>query len=261
MVPNICHIYGPFFLNNYGLCIFIGILLFTFFAQRNWLRRRFISKDDFIMLISWGTLVGIAGGRALFVITHLRIMHSLWDVISIWEGGLSLLGSVIGISLFIPLFLRSKNIPILPILDLAGIYAPLLIGFSRFGCFFAGCCYGRATDLPWAITYTHPDSMAPLHCALHPTQVYSALTLISIFFILRFICQPWLTKPGQLFGLFLIAIGTERALMEFVRNDLEYLYGYITIPQSIGFMIIIIGIIFFVYSTRSKAKRYNYESI
>src|SRR3990167_99335 len=261
MIPNICHIYGPFYLNNYGLCIFIGILLFTFFAQRNWLRRHFISRDDFIILISWGTLVGIIGGRILFILTNLRMMHSFWDIISIWEGGLSLLGSVIGISLFIPYFLRSKNIKILSILDLAGIYGPLLIGFSRFGCFFAGCCYGRTTNLPWAITYTHPDSMAPLHCALHPTQLYSALVLISLFFVLRFICQPRLTKPGQLFSLFLIGIGTERTLMEFVRDDLEYLYGSITIPHIIGFILIILGITFFIFSTRSKAKDYQYESI
>jgi phosphatidylglycerol:prolipoprotein diacylglycerol transferase len=42
----------------------------------------------------------------------------------------------------------------------------------------AGCCYGRATDVPWGITFTDPAAAAnagtPLGEALHPTQLYDA---------------------------------------------------------------------------------------
>ena len=261
MIPNICHIYGPFYLNSYGLCIFIGILVFTLLAQRNWLRKRFISKDDFLGLICWGTLVGIAGGRLLFVITNLHRMHSILDVFAIWEGGLSLLGAVISISLFIPLYLRSKNVPVLPILDLVAVYAPLLIGISRFGCFFAGCCYGRASDAFWAITYTNPDCLAPLNVALHPTQLYSALALILLFFYFRFVLQQFFGKPGMLFGALLLFIGAERALVDLFRGDLEFFTSNITIPQAIGGTLMGLGIMLVVYATSySKAKSYTYES-
>jgi phosphatidylglycerol:prolipoprotein diacylglycerol transferase len=262
VIPNICHIYGPFYLNNYGLCIFVGILAFTFFGMRNWLRRRFISADSFIGVITWGTLVGIAGGRILYLLTHTSDIQGLWDIIALWDGGLSLLGAVVAIAIFVPLYLKAINVPVWPVLDLAGVYTPLLIGISRFGCFFAGCCYGKPSSLPWAITYLNPDCLAPLGIPLHPAQIYSALTLISLFFIIRFVFQPILRKPGQLFGLCLVFIGAERSLMEFVRDDLERLNSFITVPQAIGLSIVGTGVIILIYSTFfSKAKHYSYEPI
>ena len=49
---------------------------------------------------------------------------------------------------------------------------------GRFGCLFAGCCYGKPTTLPWGITFTDPfaaDNVGtPLGVPLHPTQLYEA---------------------------------------------------------------------------------------
>ena len=49
---------------------------------------------------------------------------------------------------------------------------------GRFGCLLAGCCYGRPSDVPWAITFTDPVAAAnvgtPLGIPLHPTQLYDA---------------------------------------------------------------------------------------
>ena len=49
---------------------------------------------------------------------------------------------------------------------------------GRFGCLLAGCCYGRPTDVGWAITFTNPIANAnvgtPLNIPLHPTQLYDA---------------------------------------------------------------------------------------
>src|SRR3954464_4656715 len=69
----------------------------------------------------------------------------------------------------------------LPLWTTCDVFAPgIALGHvvGRFGCFFAGCCYGRPTTLPWGITFT--DTFAatnvgtPLGVALHPTQLYEA---------------------------------------------------------------------------------------
>ena len=46
------------------------------------------------------------------------------------------------------------------------------------GCFLAGCCWGRPTDVPWAVTLHRSVRRAnvgtPLNVHLHPTQLYEA---------------------------------------------------------------------------------------
>ncbi len=49
---------------------------------------------------------------------------------------------------------------------------------GRVGCLLAGCCYGKPTDLPWAVTFTDPLAASnvgtPLGVSLHPTQLYES---------------------------------------------------------------------------------------
>lgn len=59
-----------------------------------------------------------------------------------------------------------------PALALLGALAPAALvacGFGRIGCFLAGCCRGRPTDLPWGVVL--PDLGPP---ARHPVQLYEA---------------------------------------------------------------------------------------
>src|SRR6202008_91164 len=69
----------------------------------------------------------------------------------------------------------------LPLWTTCDVFAPgIALGHvvGRMGWFFAGCCYGRPTNLPWAITFTDQSAQAnvgtPLNQPLHPTQLYEA---------------------------------------------------------------------------------------
>ena len=63
--------------------------------------------------------------------------------------------------------------------DIAAVSLPLGHFLGRIGCFFAGCCYGKTCDLPWAVTFNDPESLAqPLHVPLHPTQLYALLLTV-----------------------------------------------------------------------------------
>jgi phosphatidylglycerol:prolipoprotein diacylglycerol transferase len=82
----------------------------------------------------------------------------------------------------------------------------------------AGCCYGRPTDLPWAVTFTDPQTLGPLGVPVHPTQLYESLLYMLVFgFIL------WLRKrksfQGELFGSYLLLAGLARFIVEFFRGD------------------------------------------
>ena len=191
MYPNICQIYGPLYLNNYGLAIFIGILVFIKLASKNKRMAKLTSKENFINIVVYGTLVGVIGGRLLDVLNNYK-NYTLYEALAFWEPGYSVLGSIISITIFLCWYLKKKNIPVLPFLDLVAIYAPLLQSISRIGCFLAGCCFGARTNLPWAVIYTHPDvatHAAYMFTPIHPTQLYSSGLLFLIFLIMLYLSK------------------------------------------------------------------------
>ena len=69
----------------------------------------------------------------------------------------------------------------LPLWSVSDVFAPgIALGhvIGRIGCFFAGCCFGKETTVPWAITFTSEYAArnvgTPINRPLHPTQLYEA---------------------------------------------------------------------------------------
>ncbi|MCA9770096.1 prolipoprotein diacylglyceryl transferase [Candidatus Dependentiae bacterium] len=256
MYRKLIHFYGPFSINSFGVMIAIGLGIFTWLTLRHPWREKLISKDSFIQVLSIGTIVGIIGGRILFIISDWKYITRWYDIFAIWEGGFSLLGTVISIAFFLPMYLKKINIPILPFCDLVALHAPLLQSISRIGCFIAGCCYGSQTQLLWNITYTHHDAFAPLCIPLHPTQLYSAIGLFFIFLLMYFITQKLVTKPGQVLYSYLMLVSSERFIIDFFRGDREFyaFFHLFSIHQYIAFGIFFIASILLLLTLINKKK-------
>jgi len=222
MSRELVHIYGPLSINSYGFMIAIGLIVFLWLANKHPLRKQTMSADAFTDVVLIGVLTATVAGRLLYIATEWHTIKHWTEIFNVWEGGFSLLGSTIGIMLFMPLYLAYRQLPILLCLDIIGLHAPLLIGISRIGCFLAGCCYGASTTVPWATMYTNSDSLAPLHIPIHPSQLYSTGILIGAFFFLRYIYQRVSLLPGQAFMLCLMCIGIERFFIDFFRGDQEF---------------------------------------
>lgn len=219
MKPEILHIYGPFGIQIYGLIIAFGIVLFTWFVRRDPRFKQLKLQEKFTGILLTGIFAGLIGGRVLYLLTEADAPTSFADIFAYWNGGLSILGTVGAVVLVLPWYLHRCNVPIVPFLDLVGIYAPLLQGVARTGCFFAGCCYGAATTLPWGVVYTQSEVMAPLGVCVHPTQLYSTALFLIIFALMYFVLQYRLKKAGQLFGAYLVLQSIERFLVDFWRGD------------------------------------------
>ncbi len=262
MRRELLHIWGPFSINSYGLAILIGLLVLMWFMQQHPLRKKLLSKDQFIDTLLIGIFIGIAGGRLLYVLNEWDSIDSFIDVFKLWEGGFSVLGSILGILFFLPLYLKKLKIPVVPFFDLAALHAPLLQSIARIGCFFAGCCYGAATNVGWAIMYTDQKSLAPLYEYLHPTQLYSSALLLSIFLFMYFIAQKTCKKPGQLFTLYLILVSLERFIVDFLRDDRIFFTGdtthVLSTYQIIALLIAVsAGIMFTAISLRPSNNNYH----
>jgi phosphatidylglycerol---prolipoprotein diacylglyceryl transferase len=222
MYPRILHIYGPVWVYSYGVMLALGFLAFLFLTLRHPVRKKIVSADTYINIVFFSLITGISGGRILFILTNWDTFSGNWlEIFYPWVGGLVILGSILGVLITMPFYLKYLNLPILPLLDLAGLYVPVVQVIARLGCFFAGCCYGAPLDkaFPWAVTFTHPEGSAPLFIALHPTQLYTSIIFIFIFIILKSIVATCKVKPGQLLFLYLTLENLSRFTIDFWRGD------------------------------------------
>ena len=67
MCPRLIHIYGPLWIQGYGLMIAVGFLLFTYLFYKDSRRCKIISSEHFFNSIFVGLVAGIVGGRLFFV--------------------------------------------------------------------------------------------------------------------------------------------------------------------------------------------------
>ena len=158
-----------------------------------------------------------------------------------WKGGLVFLGGAIVATFLGYLFLRKKSQPIWPWLDALAPGLALGQAIGRLGCVSAGCCYGKPCDLPWAITFSDVNSLAPLHTSLHPTQAYHSLAGL-LSFIILLIFKKRITTPGKLMGTFLVLYSTFRFGIEFFRGDYRGDLGILSVTQILAAGIFVLGI-------------------
>ena len=114
----------------------------------------------------------------------------------------------------------------LPVWTTSDLIAPgIALGHivGRFGCLLAGCCYGRPTDIAWAITFTDPVAAAnvgtPLQIPLHPTQLYDAgaeALILTFLLVTERRGRPFL---GRTFWLYMLLYAISRFIIEIYRGD------------------------------------------
>ncbi|MDP1922747.1 MAG: prolipoprotein diacylglyceryl transferase [Myxococcales bacterium] len=90
------------------------------------------------------------------------------------SGGLSLTPGLLAALACAALVTLAFKQPLGASLDVAVIGLASAVSVGRFGCFLAGCCFGRPTELPWGLVLPESGLMPEaFHGArLHPTQLY-----------------------------------------------------------------------------------------
>jgi phosphatidylglycerol:prolipoprotein diacylglycerol transferase len=141
-------------------------------------------------------------------------------------------------------------------LDLVATAVPIPWIMAKLGCLFNGCCYGKPSSLPWAITFPEGARGAPAGVPLHPMQLYEIavmLILLAVFSLLS--PDRW---RGTKVLWFLLIYGVGRALTDFLRGDMERSLplGSLTMTQRIclgaaaGAMVLLV----IVWRTRSSGR-------
>jgi phosphatidylglycerol:prolipoprotein diacylglycerol transferase len=247
---------GDFAIHSYGAMGAIGFLAVVFGALRRaealgW------SRDRVVDVMFWSALAGIVGARGLYLLTNPDQFHSLGDAINVRTGGLVFYGAMLTGFPVAAWLIRRAKLPYFALMDVFSTVLPLGHAISRVGCLFAGCCFGKPTDLPWGVTYTDPLAMAPHDVALHPTQVYESAYLLVIFAIVNEF-YPNRKFDGQVTLLYLTLYPLFRTLNEFLRYDatrgwfMEGTFGP-TISTSQAISVLIAGVACGVFLVGAKS--------
>lgn len=247
---------GPVSIYTYGLFVALGFLTGILLAQKEAARLgqapSQIGDLCFFLLIA-----AIVGSRLFYIAVNPGdFLQNPLEIFKIWNGGLVFYGGFIGAAVTAAVYLKKKQLPLWQTVD---ILAPGVAAghvFGRMGCFAAGCCYGKACDFPWAVTFTHPMSLAPHGIPLHPTQLYEVINNLLLFAFLW-----WFRKrkrfDGQVFWVYLLLYGVTRSLLEIFRGDPRGLFwgGLLSISQIIGLSLAAISVAMLIYKPGRRPLR------
>ena len=93
-------------------------------------------RDHLDNLAVWMTLGGIIGARLLYVVINYNSLHSFWQILAFWQGGLVSYGGFVGALTAWVIYIRGNKLPLATFCHALGPAAVLGWGVGRFGCFF-----------------------------------------------------------------------------------------------------------------------------
>ncbi|MCK5701481.1 MAG: prolipoprotein diacylglyceryl transferase, partial [Cyclobacteriaceae bacterium] len=207
---------------SYGFFIALGAILgFIYTAYQA--KKQFNTPIETIqMLIILIIIAAVVGGKFFMIFEDpQRYLSDPSRLLKNFSSGFVFYGSLIFAIPTILLFFRSHKLPTLAMLDIMAATACIVHASGRIGCFMAGCCYGTPHDGLFSVTFSDPKCVAePLNTPLHPTQLYSSITIFAILVVIIFMSRRKQFN-GQLFMLYLMLYAIARSILEVFRGDLE----------------------------------------
>src|SRR5512143_3836050 len=177
MYPVVFRI-GSYDVTSFGLMVAIGAGLGVLLLRRELAFRGLdVSAGTDAALV--GVLGGLAGAKLLYVLEHLG--QGLRDTL-LSRAGMSWFGGLAGGVIAGLIVITWKRLPVMGLLSAAAPAITLGQGVGRIGCLLVGDDYGRPTDLPWGIAF--PQGLPPTLDRVHPTQIYEAIALFVITWLL-----------------------------------------------------------------------------
>ena len=232
MYPTLFRI-GTFEITTFGVLVAVGALVGLWLFRRELLRRGLPEAAETAALA--GVLGGLVGAKLLWTVEHLGEEPLAGMLFS--RGGMSWFGGLLGGTATGLLVLRRQRAPILAVLAAATPALAIGHAIGRIGCFMVGDDYGRPSDLPWAVAF--PLGLPPTSVPVHPTQIYEAVALVPIAWLLMRMCRRGV-GDAIVFGTYLVSAGLLRFAIEFVRVNVQVL-GPFTVAHLVSLALVLVG--------------------
>ncbi|WP_375461765.1 prolipoprotein diacylglyceryl transferase [uncultured Enterovirga sp.] len=252
--------FGPFAIRWYALAYVAGIVLGWWYSRRLvadaalWGGRPRPTTADMDDLIVWVALGIVLGGRVGYVLFYNfdSYIENPAEILTIWRGGMSFHGGLLGVTLALVIFARARKLSFLSLLDVAAVVTPIGLFTGRVANFVNGELWGRpAPDVPWSVVFPRAGDVPR-----HPSQLYEAFGEGILLFIVMALAARLIgfQRPGIVSGIFAIGYGTARIVCEVFREpdeQLGFLFGSalgplgggITMGQILSLPLVVGGIL------------------
>ena len=255
MYPRLLEL-GPITVYTYGVLLAAAYLLGLKLAMVR-AKSRGLDEARVLDLGIYIIISALIGAKLLLFVTDFqtfkndpRELLTLARSGGVFYGGLIL---AVAVALW---YIRRVGLPLWTTCDMfaPGIALGHVIG--RFGCLFAGCCYGKPTTQPWGITFTDQfarDNVGtPLGVPLHPTQLYEAGAELLILVFLLTTERKGRPFAGRTFWLYMLVYAISRYIIEFFRGDERGTVGIFSTSQFISVILAPLAIVMLIYLARRK---------
>ncbi|RUT79845.1 prolipoprotein diacylglyceryl transferase [Ancylomarina longa] len=248
---------GPIAVRWYGLLFALGFLLGYYIVERMFKRDGVSLEwlDKLFMYTMIATVVGARLGHVFFYGWEFYSQHPS-EIIKVWHGGLASHGAAIGI--IFALWIYSKKVSkksILWIMDYAVIPVALAGSFIRLGNLMNSEIIGVETHSSWGFQFVRASIYEPL-APRHPAQLYESVCYLISFGVLMY--MYWKTdaktRPGMIFGAFMVMIFTARFFIEFIKENQEaFEQGMaLNMGQLLSIPFVLLGAYFVIKNLKSK---------
>ena len=224
---------GPLTISPHGVGIAVGFLLGArlMLPEAN---RKGIRDEQVYTLLTRAAIGAIVGARVAYVINHIGDYSSVWEVLKVWHGGISLLGGFAGAILLALPKMKAERLSFWKVMDAAAPGMALGVIVGRIGDLIVADHLGMPApilflgykcprlNVPTA-SPCGPTSLADrtVGAVVHQTALYdfvSSILLLSLLLWLR-------RKPrydGFLIFVFAVWYGAMRIVEDFLREDVRH---------------------------------------
>lgn len=241
------------FFESYTLMIFIGIIACIFVVER-FLRSKTTWPLKAIIAIEINGIVAIIIG---FIGSNL--MQNLYDFIAnpqayTYTTAFTFFGGLIfGVASFLIGYYvwieKTYHGMMQDVLLVAPGAIALAHGFGRIGCFLNGCCHGIETDAWYGMFFPN------LQSRVIPTNLFEAIFLFLLSAILLW--MAFHKKSIYAFSIYLLAYGTFRFFIEFLRGDERGEFIPLLTPSQFWSIVAFVsglGLYLYQYKKRNKQR-------
>lgn len=235
---------GKITVYSYGAMVASGFLIGIYLIIKELKRNPVITQNQAIDLAISSFIAGLIGARLLCVALNINLYaKDPIQILFLNRGGLAFHGGIIAALFFSIWFLKKRNLDIPKTGDLFMPYVAFAHGIGRLGCFLNGCCFGKPAEFILAVRFPNEA------ITRHPTQIYEAVGLLAIFFILKFFYRRR-RLDGQIFLGYFVLYSVFRFFLDFLRADLSKVFLGLTASQLISITIFLPSVIIFLYRRR-----------
>jgi phosphatidylglycerol---prolipoprotein diacylglyceryl transferase len=212
---------GGFSIEMYGVMIALAVSVSYYLTQKY--RDVFGLKNLDVDRLLWYTVIGgVIGARAYHVadLWQEYYRYDVWESFFIWQGGLGILGALMGGVFGVYLFARQSGLDIFKLLNLVALSLPLAQSIGRWGNYFNNEIVGKNNE---------------------PLFLYESVANLTLFSLLWLIVKRGGTN--LVFGLYFVGYGLIRVVLEPLRtSDAIWSLGEVSVASMISLVMIVIGI-------------------